>query len=156
VAEAVERQYAWIRPLAILVAVGALLALVTALAADTDTIEGWLGLRDNTPVSLSLQIGKLVRLDDTHIVVAISYKKTGPAPLQGCKFWMDTGQLQLFGEMTEFNMAAGPSAKDLQVPFRLGALWAHDFPDASLTLSCDKASSAATHLNVGNLPAGKP
>ena len=155
-AEAVERQYAWIRPLAILVAVGALLALVTALAADTDTIEGWLGLRDTTPVSLSLEIGKLVRLDNTHVVVAISYKKTGPAPLQGCKFWMDTGQLQLLGEMTEFNMAGGPSTKDLQIPFRLGALWAHDFPDASLTLSCDKASSVTARFNVANLPVGKP
>jgi hypothetical protein len=155
-AEAVEKQYAWIRPLAIVVAVGALLTLVTALAADIDTIEGWLGLRDNTPVSLSLQIGKLVRLDDTHVVVAISYKKAGPAPLHDCKFWMDTGQLQLSGEMTELNMAAGPSAKDLQIPFRLGALWAHDFPDASLTLSCDKASSVAALLNVGNLPVGKP
>ena len=155
-AEAMEKQSAWIRPLAVLVAAGTLLALVTALAADTDTIEGWLGLRDNTPVSLSLQIGKLVRLDDTHIVVAISYKKIGPAPLQGCKFWMDTGQLQLFGEVPELQMPTGPSNKDLQIPFRLGARWAHDFPDASLTLSCDKASSAATHLNVGNLPAGKP
>jgi hypothetical protein len=155
-AEAVEKQYGWIRPLAVLVAAGALLALVTALAADTDTIEGWLGLRDNTPVSLSLEIGKLVRLDDTHVVVAISYKKTGPAPLHDCKFWMDTGQLQLFGEMTELQMPAGPSAKDLQIAFRLGAQWAHDFPDASLTLSCDKASPVTTRLNVGNLPIAKP
>jgi hypothetical protein len=44
----------------------------------------------------------------------------------------------------------------LQIPFRLGALWAHDFPDASLTLSCDKASAITTRLNVGNLPVGKP
>jgi hypothetical protein len=155
-AEAVEKQYAWIRPLAAFVAAGALLALVTALAADTDTIEGWLGLRDNAPVSLSLEIGKLVRLDDTHVVVAISYKKTGPAPLHDCKFWMDTGQLQLFGEMTELQMPPGPSTRDLQIPFRLGALWAHDFPDASLTLACDKASSVPARFNVANLPVGKP
>jgi hypothetical protein len=153
-AEALEKQYSWTKPIAVLVAVAALLAVVTAFAANTDAIKGWLGLRDNTPVSVSLQIGKLVRLDNTHVVVAISYKKVGPAALHDCKFWMDTGQLQLFGDVPELQMPTGPSSRDLQVPFRLGDLWAHDFPDASLTLSCDKAS-VAVPLNLRNVPVSK-
>jgi hypothetical protein len=153
-AEAVEKQYSWAKPAAVLVAVVALLTLVTALAANTDAIEGWLGLRDNAPDSVSFQIGKLVRLDNTHVVVAISYKKVGPTALHDCKLWMDTGQLQLFGEVPELQMPTGPSNKDLQIPFRLGALWAHDFPDASLTLSCDKAS-ASVPLNLRNVPISK-
>jgi hypothetical protein len=153
-AEAVGKQYSWAKPAAVLVAVAAFLALVTALAANTDTIEGWLGLRDNAPDSVSFQIGKFVRLDDTHVVVAISYKKVGPSPLHDCKFWMDSGQLQLFGEVPELQMPTGPSNKDLQIPFRLGARWAHDFPDASLTLSCDKAA-VTMPLNLRNVPVSK-
>lgn len=153
-AEAVGKLYSWAKPAGVLVAVAAFLALVTALAANTDAIEGWLGLHDNAPDSVSLQIGKLERLDDTHVVVAISYKKVGPTPLHDCKFWMDTGQLQLIGEVPEQQMPAGPSNKDLQIPFRLGALWAHDFPDASLTLSCDKAS-VSVPLNLRNVPVSK-
>jgi hypothetical protein len=154
-AEAVERPYAWVRPVAVVVAIVAFLAFVTALAADVDLIEDWLGVRDGTPVSVSLQIGKVVRPDGSGVVVTISYKKLGPRRLRDCKFWMDTGQLQLAGETPLFDVPRGPSTRDLQVPFRVGALWANDFPDATVTLSCDKTSSLAMPVSLKNLPAGQ-
>src|ERR1700744_1829943 len=154
-AEAVEKPYPWIKPVAIFAGLAAFLAFVTALAADVDTIEDWLGGRDDAPVCVTLRIGKAIPTDNTGIVVAISYNKIGPRRLRNCKFWMDTGQLQLAGETPLFDLPRGPSAKDLQVPFRVGAIWANDFPDGSVTLSCDKASSLATPVNLKNLPAGK-
>ena len=155
-AEAVEPQYPWAKPAAILVGLAAFLALVTALAADVDTIEEWFGVRDDTPVTVTLQIGKAVRTDNTGIVVAISYNKLGPHRLHNCKFWIDTGQLQLEGQTPLFDMPRGPSTKELQVPFRVGAIWANDFPDGSITLACDKVSSRAMPVNLKNLPPSKP
>jgi hypothetical protein len=156
-AETVERQSWWVRPLAVLVAVGIFLAFFTALAANIDTVRGWFGLRnDDTPVSISFQIGKLVRPDDGSILLAISYKKAGSAPLRDCRFLMDTGEVDLPGQVPEFEVAAGPSAKDLHVPFRLAAQRALNSPNISVALFCDKASSVAMPLNVRNLPVAKP
>jgi hypothetical protein len=150
--EAVEMQPSWTRPVAVIVAVGLFLTLFTAFAANVDTIQGWFGRAADVPVSLSIQTGKLVRPDNGSLVVAISYKKAGQAPLHDCKFLMDTGEVVLPGEIPEFNLAAGPSTRDLQVQFRLAAQRALNSPSISLILSCDDASSVAIPLNVRTVP----
>lgn len=150
-------QYAsWTRPIVVLMAIAALLASMTALADNIDGIEDWLGVRDATPVSLSLQVGKLTRPNDNGVIALLSYKKAGPVALHDCKFWMDTGRLQVLGRTPDFEMAAGPLSKTLQVSFQVTEPWALDFPKASVMLDCDKASSAAVPLNLDNLPVGKP
>ena len=154
-AETVE-YHSWTKPIAAIAAVAALLASMTAFAANIDGIEDWLGLRDATPVSLSLHVGRLTRPNDDGVIAALSYKKAGPVVLHDCKFWMDTGRLQVLGETPEFAMAAGPSSKALQVSFQVEQPWALDFPNASVMLVCDKASSAAVALSLNNLPVGRP
>ena len=113
-------------------------------------------MRDATPVSLSLQVSKLTRPNDDGVVASLSYEKAGPVALHDCKFWMDTGRLQVLGETPSFEVAAGPASKTLQVSFAVAEPWALDFPKASVMLDCDKASSAAVPLNLDNLPVGKP
>lgn len=154
-AETVE-YHSWIKPIAVLVAIAALLASMTALADNIDHIEDWLGVRNATPVSLSLQVNRLTRPNDNGVIASLSYKKAGPVALGDCKFWMDTGRLQVLGEASNFEIAAGPSNKALQVSFQVAQPWALDFPNASVMLECDKASSAAIPLNLDNLPVGKP
>ena len=154
-AETVEYT-SWTKPIIVLVAIAALLASMTALADNIDGIEDWLGVRDATPVSLSLQVDKLTRPNDDGVIASLSYKKAGPVALHDCKFWMDTGRLQLLGETPGFEMAAGPSSKALQVSFQVTVPWALDFPNASVMLECDKASSAIVPLNLNDLPVGKP
>ena len=82
------------------------------------------------------------------IVIALSYNKLGTARLQNCKFWMDAGELQTSGDMAEFKLARGPSTRALPVTFRLGVLRAQSSPNVTVTLSCDKASSAAMPLDL--------
>ena len=147
-----ETRSSWTGLVAVLAAVGAFLALFTALAANIDTVQGWFGRRADMPVSISIQAGKLIRPDDGNLVVAIVYKKIGAEPLHNCKFWMDTGEVVFPGEMPEFAVAAGPSTKDLQVPFRLVARRALNSPKTNLTLACDEASSVAVPLNLLNGP----
>jgi hypothetical protein len=154
-AETVEYQ-SWTKPIVVLVTVAVLLASMTTFAADIDDIEDWLGLRDATPVSLSLQVGELARPNDDGVIASLSYEKAGPVALHKCKFWMDTGRLQVLGEASNFEIAAGPSSKTLQVSFQVSQPWALDFPNASVMLECDKASSATVALNLKNLPVGKP
>ena len=154
-AETVEYT-SWTKPILVLAAIAAFLASMTALADNIDAIQDWLGLRNATPVSLSLQVGKLTRPNDNGVIASLSYKKAGPAALHDCKFWMDTGRLQLLGEASNFEIATGPSSKALQVSFQVTQPWALDFPKASVMLECDKASSAAVPLNLDNLPVGKP
>lgn len=156
-AETVQSQSWWAKPLAVLVALGVFLAVFTALAANIDIVRGWFGYRGNdTPVSISLQVGKLVRPDDGNVVLAISYKKAGSAPLHDCKFLMDTGEVDLPGQVPEFEVAAGSSSKELLVPFRLAVQRAVNSRKISLALFCDKASSVAVLLNVRNLSVAKP
>jgi hypothetical protein len=109
----------WTKPIVVLVAIAVLLASMTALADNIDGIEDWLGVRDATPVSLSLQVGKLTRPNDDGVIASLSYSKAGPVALHDCKFWMDTGRLQLLGEASNFEIAAGPANKVLQVSFQV-------------------------------------
>ena len=154
-AETVEYR-SWTRPIAVLVAIVVLLASMTALADNIDGIEDWLGVRNATPVSLSLQVNNLTRPNDDGVIASLSYKKAGPVALNDCKFWMDTGRLQVLGEASNFKIAAGPSRKALHVAFQVAQPWALDFPNASVMLDCDKASSPAVALSLNNLPVGKP
>jgi hypothetical protein len=154
-AEIVEYR-SWTRPIVVFAAIVTFLASMTAFAANIDDIEEWLGLRDKTPVSLSLQVGKLTRPNDNGVVASLSYKKAGSAALHDCKFWVDTGRLQLLGKTPDFELAAGTWSKELQVSFQVTQPWALDFPKASVTLVCDKASSAIVPLNLNDLPVGKP
>jgi hypothetical protein len=155
-AEALQSQKWWTRPQAVLVTLAVTLALVLALAINIDEIEDWFGATERVPVSLSLQLGKVTRVDRNNIAVALSYNKLGSARLQNCKFWMDAGELQTSGEMPEFKLARGDVAKALPVTFRLGVLRAQLSPDVTVTLSCDKASSAAATLSVRDVAADKP
>ena len=154
-AETVEYT-SWAKPIAVLVAIAAFLASMTALADNIDAIKDWLGLRDATPVSLSLQVGKLTRPNDDGVIASLSYKKAGPVALHDCKFWMDTGRLQVLGEASNFEIAAGPSSKALQVSFQVTQPWALDFPNANVMLVCEEASSAAVPLSLDDLPVAKP
>ena len=150
--ETVEMQSSWIRPVAVIVTLGLFLTFFTAFAANVDTVQGWFGRPVDVPVSLSIQIGKLVRPDNGNLVVAILYKKAGQAPLHECKFLMDTGEVVLPGEIPEFDVAAGPSTRDLRVQFRLVAQRALNSPSINLVLSCDEASSVAIPLNLRTVP----
>lgn len=154
-AETVEYP-SWTKPILVLAGIAAFLASMTAVAANIDEIEDWLGVRDATPVSLSLQAGKLTRPNDDGVIASLSYEKAGPVALHDCKFWMDTGRLQVLGATPNFEMPAGPSSKALRVSFQVSQPWALDFPNASVMLECDKASSAAVPLSLNDLPVGKP
>lgn len=155
-AEALQTQHWWTKPQGVLLTLAVALALVLALAINIDEIEDWFGATEPAPVSLSLQLGKVARVDRNNIVVALSYNKLGSARLQNCKFWMDAGELQTSGEIPEFKLARGEVAKALPVTFRLGVLRAQISPDVTVTLSCDKASSAAVTLSVRDVASDKP
>jgi hypothetical protein len=154
-AEALHTQNWWTKPQGVLLTLAVALALVLALAINIDEIEDWFGATEPAPVSLSLHLGKVTRIDHNSIAVALSYNKSGSARLKNCKFWMDAGELQTPGEIAEFKLARGDVAKELPVTFRLGVLRAQISPDATLTLSCDKASSAAMPLDLRTI-ADKP
>ncbi len=148
--------HSWTKPIVVLAGIAALLASMTALADNIDGIEDWLGVRDATPVSLTLQVNKLTRPNDDGVIASLSYKKAGPVALHDCRFWVDTGRLQVLGETPKFGMPAGATSKELKVSFQVEEPWALDFPNASVMLECDKASSAVVPLNLNDLPAGKP
>ena len=154
-AEAIGAQRWWTKPQAVFAMLAVSLAFILALASNIDEVEDLFGATDPVPLSLTLKLGNAARTDRNNIVVSLSYSKIGSAHLLGCKFWMDAGDLQLPGEIPEFKLAHGPSAKELSVAFGLGVLRAQKFPDVTITLSCDKASSAAVPLNVQALAAGK-
>jgi len=155
-AEALETRNWWTKPQAVLPTLAVAFAVVVPLAVDIDEVEEWLGASEPVPLSLSLQIGKVTRIDRNNVVAVLSYNKVGSARLRNCRFWMDAGDLQTPGEIPEFKIARGSSAKDLNVAFGLGVIRAQLAPDATITLSCDKASSAAVPLNLRDVMADKP
>ena len=118
--EAIGEQSWWTKPQAVFAMLAGSLALIVTLAANIDEIEDLFVKTDEVPLSLTLKFGDAARIDRNNLTVSLSYSKIGSAHLQGCRFWMDAGDLRLPGAIPEFTLARGPSAKDQTIGFGLG------------------------------------
>jgi len=136
----------------------AALVVVITLAANIETVKKWLGASEPAPepLSVSLHVRRVTRIDIHSVTAELSYKKVGADALEDCKFWMDAGTLQLGGKVPTFTLGRGPSAKDLNVVFDLGILRAQLSPTVSIMMSCDEASSEPVRLDVRNIATSHP
>jgi hypothetical protein len=155
---ALPKQSWWIRPQVVFLTLAIALVVVMTLAANIETVRGWLGASDTMPAPrmLTLQVGKMTRIDMHSVTAELSYKKVGADALEDCRFWMDAGTLQLPAKIPTFTLARGSSDKDLTTVFDLGVLRAKLSPTVSIMMSCDAASSEPVRLDVRKIATSQP